>query len=196
MMVKICGITNREDALAAARGGASALGFNFYSGSPRFVSIEVAQEIVEILNGNTLKVGVFVNESPVHILDVAAAVPLDVVQLHGEPAEPPQGVRVWRGVRVSEDFDHRALNGRPEEAFLLDAPATGLWGGTGSSFDWSLARGAGRRIIIAGGLDDTNVRQAIEAARPWGVDACSRLESSPGRKDHRKLARFLEAALA
>lgn len=196
MIVKICGITNREDALAAARGGATALGFNFYPGSPRFVTSNVAQEIVEAIDGKILKVGVFVNETTARILDIAVAVPLDVVQLHGDPLPAPPGVRAWRALRVSEGFDPRILDGLPEEAFVLDAPAAGLWGGTGMTFDWALARGAGCKIILAGGLDETNVRQAIETARPWGVDACSRLESSPGRKDHRKLARFLEVALA
>jgi phosphoribosylanthranilate isomerase len=196
MTVKICGITNRDDAFAATDGGASALGFNFYPRSPRFVEPEAARPILEALPAGVLKVGVFVNEPAVRVAALAAELRLDVVQLHGEPPEFPAGLRVWRAVAVTPGFDLGSLDAVPAEAFLLDAPSETLYGGTGRSFDWSLARGARRPVIVAGGLDETNVRRAIEEARPWGVDACSRLESAPGRKDHLKLARFLKAALS
>jgi phosphoribosylanthranilate isomerase len=195
MMVKICGITNREDALAAAGGGASALGFNFYPGSSRYVTPERAQAIIEILDSKILKVGVFVNEPAARIEAVAHRLALDVVQLHGEAVEFPADLRVWRALRVTAEFSIDVLDAIPAEACLLDTPAPELHGGTGRTFDWSRARGARRPVILAGGLDESNVRRAIEAAQPWGVDACSRLEAAPGRKDHGKLARFLEAAL-
>ena len=194
MMVKICGITNREDALAAIRGGASAIGINFYPKSPRYLAPEAAQELIENLDSKVMKVGVFVNQTAGAILAVAKAVGLDAVQLHGEGCEAPEGMPVWRAVTVLPGFQVADLDAVAADACLLDAPAGAHFGGTGRSFDWSLARGANRPVILAGGLDDTNVRTAIEAARPWGVDACSRLESAPGRKDHRKMAKFLEAA--
>jgi phosphoribosylanthranilate isomerase len=194
MMVKICGITNRDDALAAVEGGASALGFNFYPPSPRYVAPEPAQAILAVLPPGILKVGVFANEPAASVVLLAGQLGLDIVQLHGESAEVPAGLRVWRAVPVAPGFDVASLDPLPAEAFLLDAPSGSVYGGTGRSFDWSLARGARRPVILAGGLDETNVRRAIEEARPWGVDACSRLESAPGRKDHRRMAQFLKAA--
>ncbi len=196
MMVKICGITNRDDALAAAGCGASALGFNFYPGSPRYLTLEAAKQVLESVPGNILKIGVFVNEAPDRISALARELLLDIVQLHGNAPRFPEGLRIWRALRVTPDFDLSVLDAIPAEACLLDTPADGFEGGTGRTFDWTLARGAHRPVILAGGLDETNVRRAIETARPWGVDACSRLESSPGRKDHRKMARFIQAALA
>jgi phosphoribosylanthranilate isomerase len=196
MMVKICGITNRDDALAAVEGGASAIGFNFYPNSPRYVAPAEARAILEELPSGVLKVGVFVNEAANRAASVAHDLGLDVVQIHGESAEPPAGLRVWRGIRVTPGFDVAVLESFPAEAFLLDTPSDSLYGGTGQTFDWSLARGARRPVILAGGLDETNVRRAIAEALPWGVDACSRLESAPGRKDRLKMARFLKAALS
>lgn len=191
MMVKICGITTRQDALACVEAGASALGFNFYPGSPRYVTPETAAAIGEGLP--VWKAGVFVNEDPARVEAIADRAGLDIIQLHGE--EPPAAFRrrVWKAFRVTEGW-------RPEqiedygaaEAFLLDGPAPG----TGVAFDWSRVRGLGARVILAGGLDQDNVARAVELVRPWGVDACSRLETSPGRKDHEKVRRFIRAALA
>ena len=103
MMVKICGITNRDDALAAAESGASALGFNFYPGSPRYLTLESAQQLLESIPGNVLKVGVFVNESSARISTLAQELHLDIVQLHGDSAEFPEGLRIWRALRVTAD---------------------------------------------------------------------------------------------
>ena len=196
MMVKICGITNRGDALAAVEGGASALGFNFHPPSPRYIAPASAQPILAELPPAVLKVGVFVNEPADAVAALAGQIGLDIVQLHGESPEFPAGLRVWRALSVTADFDIASLDAIPAEAFLLDAPAGKLYGGTGRTFNWSLARGARRPVILAGGLDETNVRRAIDEARPWGVDACSRLESSPGRKDRARMAQFLKAALS
>lgn len=195
MMVKICGITSREDALAAAEAGAAALGFNFYSKSPRCLTREAAAPILAVVPAAVWKVGIFVNEPGERVAAVAGALGLDVVQLHGA-VEPPAGLRVWKAVRVGTEFHPSQLEAFRAEAFLLDSASDELYGGTGKTFDWALARGADRKVILAGGLDETNVREAIRAARPWGVDACSRLESSPGRKDHHKVARFIAAALS
>jgi phosphoribosylanthranilate isomerase len=197
MMVKICGITNPEDARAAIEGGASALGFNFYPRSPRYVDPERAAELVEALPARVWKVGVFVNESPEHITELTHRLGLDVVQLHGDEVHYPAGLRIWRAVTVDEDFRLADLDQLPAEAVLLDAPAGPAHGGTGRTFDWSKASGnTNLKIILAGGLDAANVRQAIAAAHPWGVDVCSRIESSPGRKDHVKMAQFLKEATA
>lgn len=194
MMVKVCGVTGIDDARIAADAGASAVGFNFYRTSPRYIAPEAARAIAAELPASLLRVGVFVDESPGLVRDVAAAVGLDVVQLHGSTRIP--GLRVWRACRVDSTFGPESLDDAEAEAFLLDTPAEGLHGGTGQTFDWNAARGLAKRIILAGGLDASNVRAAIETAHPWGVDACSRLESSPGRKDPRKVQEFVKAALS
>jgi len=196
VIVKICGITNREDALAAAEAGASALGFVFYPDSQRYVLPETAAAIVRPLPKTVWKVGVFVNEKPERVAEVATAVGLDVVQLHGETAFPA-GLRVWRAIPVGPGFRLAQLETWPEaEAFLLDASVPGRYGGTGQAFPWALARGATRKVILAGGLHPGNVREAIRVARPWGVDASSSLETAPGVKSHVRVAAFIAAALA
>lgn len=191
MMVKICGITNRDDARAAAEGGASALGFNFYPESKRFVTPGVAAELIADLPAGVLKVGVFVNEAP---LELAGQLGLDIVQVHGAPLEWP-GEKLWRALSVTPGFRATDLDSVQAEAYLLDAPSGAQYGGAGQTFDWALVRGLPRRIIVAGGLDENNVSRAIAMAQPWGVDACSRIESAPGRKDHRRMAAFIAAAL-
>ena len=196
MMIKICGITNREDALAAIEGGASALGFNFYTGSPRYVEPDRAAELAADLPGSVWKVGVFVNETPERIAEIALRAGLDVAQLHGDESTDgyPAGLRVWKAVRVDANFRPGDLSQCPAEAVLLDTPSQKMYGGTGRTFDWSLVAGSNKRIILAGGLDASNVKRAIAAGHPWGVDVCSRIESQPGRKDHVKMAQFLKEA--
>jgi phosphoribosylanthranilate isomerase len=193
MIVKICGITNPEDALSAIEGGAAALGFNFYPGSPRYLDPARAAELIPQLPGAVWKVGVFVNESPERITQIAQLAGLDIVQLVGQ-AIRLSGLRVWQTAYVDENFRLADIEHDPAEAILLDAPSGRAYGGTGQTFDWSRAAGSNKRIILAGGLDADNVRQAIAAAQPWGVDVCSRIESSPGRKDHVKMAQFLREA--
>ncbi|MBI1790283.1 MAG: phosphoribosylanthranilate isomerase [Acidobacteria bacterium] len=190
MIVKICGITHREDALAAVEGGASALGFNFYPKSPRYLTWEQAAAIMEGVPANVWKVGVFVNRDFTKLPPWLA---LDVFQLHGDQIEHPPAVRVWRAVPVDERFHLADVEALPVEAVLLDAPSGREYGGTGRTFPWAAAAGRRKKIVLAGGLDADNVRQAVEIARPWGVDACSRLEISPGRKDPVRLAAFLKA---
>jgi phosphoribosylanthranilate isomerase len=192
MMVKICGITNLEDAQAAVEAGASAIGFNFYHDSPRYVSPTGASVIAEKLRSDVIKVGVFVNETPDFVAKVAIQVGLDVAQLHGIAAAI--GIRKWRAARANEALDEY-MQDDTVEALLVDTPSDELYGGTGETFDWSRVRGLEKKIIVAGGLDEWNVRAAIRSALPWGVDACSRLEKSPGLKDHEKMKRFIEAAL-
>ena len=200
-IIKVCGITRVEDALLAAREGATAIGLNFYPGSPRYLDFGRGAMIGAVAPHNILKVGIFVDETSDRIRDTARAVRLDVVQLHG--AESPfdcealAPLRVWKAFHVGEDFDPRQLAGYSCEAFLLDAAGEdGARGGTGRAFPWSVAREAARygKIIVAGGLDADNVADAIRAAGPWGVDASSRLELSPGVKDPIKVREFLWAA--
>jgi phosphoribosylanthranilate isomerase len=194
MILKICGITSQEDADAAVEGGANAIGFNFYPKSLRYLAPESAARISTA--PGVRRVGVFVNDPAARIEEIARVARLEVAQLHGEetPEDYPSSLTVWKAARVANGFDIAAYDGLPAEALVLDGPAGDLYGGAGKSFDWRLVGVAARRIILAGGLDASNVALAVSLARPWGVDACSRIESSPGRKDHRKMNEFLQAA--
>jgi phosphoribosylanthranilate isomerase len=191
MMVKICGITNREDALAAVEAGASAIGFNFYRESPRYISHTGAAMIGEKIPSNVWKVGVFVNETPEAIARIVLDAGLDVAQLHG--SSQMRGMRIWQAVSAVGTVAGPLAES--VEALLIDTPSNEAFGGTGNTWDWTQAPQLEQKIIIAGGLDASNVRTAIEQARPWGVDACSRIEKSPGLKDHDKMRRFIAAAL-
>jgi phosphoribosylanthranilate isomerase len=191
MMVKICGITNREDALAAVEAGASAIGFNVYRESPRFISHTGAAIIGSKIPAGVWKVGVFVNESPEAIAKTVLEAGLDIAQLHG--SSDARGVRIWRAMSPVDPVA-LALFG-DVEAVLIDSPSDTASGGTGKTWDWSHAPHLQQKIIVAGGLDAGNVRTAIEQAQPWGVDACSRIEKAPGLKDHDKMRKFIHAAL-
>jgi len=179
-MVKICGITRREDAEAAVEAGASAIGFISAASSPRYITPERAAEIGRGLN--VWKVGVFVDETAASVDAVARAAALDIVQVYS--GETPKLPRVWRAYRMPLPA-HAAPDA---EAVLLDGPANGI------TFDWALAAGAASKVILAGGLDASNVAEAIRIGRPWGVDASSRLETAPGIKDHGKMREFIRAA--
>ena len=194
MILKVCGITNQDDANAAIDAGATAIGFNFYQKSPRYLTLEQACEIRTPLG--ILRVGVFVNGSRELIEDTCRAVGLHVAQMHGEEVTlgEDSAIRTWKALQVRSGFDLEKEDDRLTEALVLDGPAGDLYGGSGKTFDWRLVKGLTRRIIIAGGLDASNVAQAIEIARPWGVDACSRIESAPGKKDHQKMKEFLSSA--
>jgi phosphoribosylanthranilate isomerase len=193
-VVKVCGVTTEEDLETSIEAGANAIGFNFYPKSPRFLTPERALQIVRSLRGPYLKVGVFVNPTEEELIETASLAPLDVLQLHGDPPSPQlaSSFRIWQSTQPG--IAHETLDPNVE-AWLLDTP-TAQFGGSGKSFDWSLAAGFPRRAIIAGGLDASNVTIAIRVARPWGVDACSRLESAPGKKDPARIKRFVETALA
>jgi phosphoribosylanthranilate isomerase len=196
MILKICGITTQEDASAAIDSGATAIGFNFYPPSPRYLTPQTAAEIATARG--VRRVGVFVNETRTRVEEIAHTARLDVAQLHGEEAaaDYPATVAVWKALRVSEGFDLAHYLDLHEEALLLDGPAGTLYGGAGKSFDWRLALGRSRNIVLAGGLDASNVAAAIELVKPWGVDACSRIEIAPGKKDRKKMTEFLQAAMA
>ena len=193
-IVKICGITNEEDARIAIQAGANALGFNFYPKSPRYIAPPRAREIAAAVPGDYLKVGVFVKPSVKQLLQVSSDVPLEVVQLHGDSVGLPSSrtLRVWRALPATAP-PPPAYSGI--EAYLLDSP-TSRHGGSGETFDWSLAARFPHRAIIAGGLDASNVAEAVRIASPWGVDACSRIESAPGKKDAQRVRDFIRAAFA
>ena len=192
MIVKVCGITNPDDALASVEAGASALGFNFYPKSPRYVTPAAARSIADQVAG-VLRIGVFVSEPVEDIVRIMAESGMDLAQIY--LGELPAGIRTWRARNVDATFEATELDDPAPEAFLLDAPAPGAHGGTGHTFDWSRVPMVNRRIVLAGGLDASNVAKAISIARPWGVDACSRLEIAPGRKDHKRVRDFVEAAM-
>jgi phosphoribosylanthranilate isomerase len=200
-IIKICGITRVEDALEAARAGATAIGLNFYPGSPRYVDFGRAALIRAVLPPSVLKVGVFVDEDSERIRQTARAVGLDVIQLHGRETpfdgETLAPLRVWKAFRVDDGFQPATLAEYGCEAFVLDAAGeSGAYGGTGRTFPWAVARAAAQygRIVVAGGLDAANVAEAIREAQPWGVDASSRLERSPGVKDPEKVRQFINEA--
>lgn len=195
MILKVCGITKPEDAAAAIANGATAIGFNFYSRSPRYIAPEHAALIA---TRGVRRVGVFVNETVARIEEIARIAALDIAQLHGDelPSDYPAAITVWKAARIDEAFRLERYEQTPAEALLLDGPAADLYGGAGKAFDWRLASRFTKRIIIAGGLDASNVARAIAIAHPWGVDACSRIESAPGIKDHQKMTDFLLAAKA
>ncbi len=199
--IKICGITNVADALLAAELGANALGFIFYPKSPRAVTPDVARQIIAQLPPLVLSVGVFVNEDAAIVLEVAEMVRLDWLQLHGE--ETPDYCRylnrnVIKAIRVQdrESLAQMSPYQRIVRAFLLDTYAPGQKGGTGQTFDWSLAKAAQQYgpVILAGGLQPDNVAAAIAAAAPQAVDVASGVEAAPGKKDPEKLRAFFRAA--
>ncbi|MDY6851249.1 MAG: phosphoribosylanthranilate isomerase [Thermodesulfobacteriota bacterium] len=195
--VKVCGITNLEDALAAVRLGADALGFVF-APSPRRVTPKQAKEIINKLPPLVCTVGVFVNSPVQEILKIKELCGLDRVQLHGDET-PGQAGQLGRG--VIKALSVRPGSAPPADAYpsatlLLDTHVPGARGGTGQTFDWNLIKplSRSRPIILAGGLNPKNVTQAVAGVKPYAVDVSSGVESIPGRKDHDKIARFIKRA--
>jgi phosphoribosylanthranilate isomerase len=193
VQIKICGITNIEDALAAASAGADALGFVFHPASPRYVTPGRVREIIAVLPPAVCTVGVFVNLAAVEVLQIAELCGLDFIQLHGAETQaycrrlPRERVIKALSFRSEEEF--AAMAGYPVRAFLVDAHDPVRFGGTGKTCDWSLAGKAAARhpLILAGGLNEENILSALEAVHPMAVDVSSGVEASPGKKDHEKL---------
>lgn len=192
--VKICGISDVENALVAAEAGADAIGLVF-APSRRRVTVEQAREIVDALPPFVTKVGLFVDEDPARIEEVADACRLDVVQLHG--SESPGfcaalGRTVIKAIRVKDAASLAVMDGYRVAGFLLDSYHPEVAGGTGRTFDWDLAEQvSGRyRVILSGGLTPANVTEAIEKVRPHGVDVSSGVETD-GRKDPAKIREFV-----
>jgi len=198
--VKICGITNAADALAATEAGADLLGFNFYSKSPRHITEAEAAKIRRQLPKKVEAVGIFVNAPLAEVAALSKSLNLDVAQLHGDESpetvgELARSVSVWKAFRVESDFRLETLDEYSQAfAFLFDAAHTGQYGGTGHSTDWDIAQRAavGRRIILAGGLKVENVAAAVRIVRPYAVDVASGVESKPGKKDHGLLREFIQ----
>ncbi|MCM3869794.1 MAG: phosphoribosylanthranilate isomerase, partial [Pyrinomonadaceae bacterium] len=200
--VKICGITNLEDALLSVAAGADALGFNFYGPSPRYIEPRAARDIIDRLPANVLTVGVFVNQpTPETVERIASDAGVTALQLHGD--ESPGFCRALRGryvikvLAAGDDFEPQRALDYQVEAIMLDTFDAQLRGGTGRIMDWSVARKTRElvpRLFLAGGLAAENVRNAIAEVDPYGVDACSKLESSPGKKVPERVAAFVNAA--
>jgi phosphoribosylanthranilate isomerase len=201
--VKICGITNLEDALLSVKFGADALGFNFYLKSPRYILPEDAREIIEQLPKSVLKVGVFVNENFEKIVEIATIAKLDALQLHGE--ETPEfakhlkaktNLEIIKAFRVSPKFKPEDVLQYEVDAVLLDSYNSHEHGGTGEIFNWEIAKKVKEifpKMFLAGGLSAENVADAEANVAPYGVDACSSLEREKGIKDFQKVRQFLFA---
>jgi len=201
MFIKICGITNLEDASAAVEAGADALGFNFYRPSPRYIEPSAARAIIDQLPADRLTVGIFVNEeTPETVERIANSAGVAALQLHGD--ESPEYCErlsdryLIKVFGVDADFDPRSVLSYDVSAVMLDVPDRKSRGGTGQVIDWQLAwqtSELGKKVFLAGGLSPENVLQAIELVNPYAVDACSSLEFAPGRKDHAQMKRFVAA---
>jgi phosphoribosylanthranilate isomerase len=197
--LKVCGVTRLEDARAAIDCGAEYLGFNFYSKSPRYIAPESARAVIRRLPDDVISVGVFVNEPrPEDVIEILRASGARVAQLHGD--ESPDycasvgAERVIKALRINDDFDARRALDYPAAAILLDAYDAKLYGGTGKTIDWEIAREASRltRVFLAGGLSPDNIIEAVRAVEPFAVDVNSGVESAPGRKDANKLRMLKE----
>ncbi|MGI9167528.1 MAG: bifunctional indole-3-glycerol-phosphate synthase TrpC/phosphoribosylanthranilate isomerase TrpF [Pyrinomonadaceae bacterium] len=199
--VKVCGITNLPDALTCLTAGADMLGFNFYSGSPRYVEPDAARRIIEQLPTDTHCVGIFVNEENAeNVGRTADLTGITAVQLHGD--ETPGYCRalkdrfVIKALRVGKNFTPEQAAQYDADAVLLDTFSSKTHGGTGQQFDWSIARETGRfvpKLFLAGGLTPENVAAAVSVVRPFGVDVCSSLESGPGKKNEERVRAFIAA---
>jgi len=200
LRIKICGITNTEDAFAAISYGADALGFVFYRKSPRSVNPETARSIISSLPPMVTSVGVFVDEDMTNLEKIVANTGLDIVQLHG--SEPPEyfnlNKKTIKAIRVKDLSDLKLLNQyKSAAAFLLDTYSPDSIGGTGHVFNWEIAIEAKKlgRIILAGGLTPDNIEEAVNMVQPYAIDVASGVEGSiKGKKDHTKLRLFIERA--
>lgn len=196
--IKICGITNEEDALCAAKLGAAALGFIFYPPSGRYVSPEQARQIINILPQSLVKVGVFVDESAAEVKRIVEYCGFDFVQLHGD--ESPKycsqfpAAQVIKAVELKNEDDLSYALGYDVAAILVDSRHAGLYGGTGKKANWKLAQRIKNKklLILSGGLNGENIKGAIEKIAPQALDINSGVEKSPGKKDHIKMARIFD----
>jgi phosphoribosylanthranilate isomerase len=195
--VKICGITNHEDAVAAMDMGADLLGFNFYPKSPRYVTLEKAADIINKLPGFMDTAGVFVNASIDQINETNNSCQLDWVQLHGD--EDPEfcslfgshTVKTMKAIRVKDQTDIERANSFFTDAILLDAFNPDKYGGTGLTFDWNIIGHISKRVFLAGGINPDNAVKAVKLG-VYGIDVCSGIEAEPGRKDHKKMKKLFE----
>ena len=199
--IKICGVTNANDARACVELGADMIGFNFYRKSPRYIEPADRSPNSGRVTGANCAVGVFVDADPAEIRKVAKTAGFRCVQLHGHTTpescnELAEEFRVIRALSTDARFEPEHTATFPDCDVLIDAYHPELRGGTGQTCDWSAARAAmcyTRFLILSGGFDRRNVGRAIAAVTPHAVDVCSGIESAPGVKDHRKLEQFISA---
>jgi len=190
--VKICGITNHQDAIAAIDMGADLLGFNFYPKSPRYLVPEKAADIINKLPGFIDIVGVFVNYSIEQIHEITALCQLDWVQLHGDETSEfcrsflTHDVKTMKAIRVKDQSDIEKADSFFTDAILLDAFDPKRYGGTGVTFDWNIVGHMNKRVFLAGGIHPDNAAAAIKLG-VYGIDVCSGIEAEPGKKDHKKM---------
>ena len=203
LKVKICGITNAEDAAAAVESGADALGFVFYRKSPRYIEPTLARQIIMSLPPLVIPIGVFVNEDQQVVRNLMDDCGLGLAQLHGDESAiycKELGRTVLKALRVKDRSTFLALaefRGRASvRGFILDSFSDQAYGGTGQVLDWQLAAEVAKAasVLLAGGLTPDNVEKAIQAVQPYGVDVSSGVEASPGKKDHDKVRSFIRAA--
>lgn len=195
--VKICGITNMEDALAAADAGADALGFVFYGPSPRNIELDKAKTILAKLPPFVSTVGLFVNADPAFLESALERLPLDLLQFHGDESE--QECSRWgkpyiKAIRMKEGVDlvEQCQTYHSSRGILLDTFVAGQPGGTGRVFDWqSIPQGLSKPIVLAGGLDPSNVADAVNQVNPWAVDVSGGVEATKGKKDHALIKAFI-----
>ncbi len=195
--VKICGITNIDDAVAAMDMGADMLGFNFYPDSPRYVTPEHAEGIINKLPGFMDTAGVFVNASVEQIHETNSVCHLDWIQLHGD--EDPDfcrlllthNVKTMKAIRVKDQTDIEKADGFFTDAVLLDAFDPDKYGGTGLTFDWNIIGHIGKRVFLAGGINPDNAAAAVKLG-VYGIDVCSGIEAEPGKKDHSKMKKLFD----
>ena len=202
--VKICGITNIEDARLAVQLGADMLGFNFYEKSPRYISPQQARRLIGDLPKVTENIGVFVNMEGYRIGEVVDLLGLHAVQLHGDETNDfvshlrtKTDAKIIKAIRVGPGFEVGSVVSHEADSILLDAYTKGQYGGTGERFEWSIAADAGKlvpELILAGGLSPDNIAEAVRMARPYAVDVASGVESAPGKKDPAKLEGFITNA--
>ncbi len=197
LKVKICGITNYQDAVAAMDMGADLLGFNFYPQSPRFITPEKAAGIINKLPGFIVTAGVFVNATIEQINEAENLCQLDWIQLHGD--EEPEfcrlflsyNVKTMKAIRIKDQTDIKKAESFFTDAILLDAFNPQKYGGTGLTFDWNIIGHIDKRVFLAGGINPDNLAQAVKLG-VYGIDVCSGIEAEPGKKDHKKMKKLFE----
>lgn len=195
IQVKICGITNLQDALCAAQNDVTAVGFIFYPPSPRYIDPKKAIEIIDQLPGHLVKVGVFVNEKEAIVRRIFEDCCLDMLQFHGDESHEYCGMfptrQVIKGLELKKDEDVIRANDLDVAAILVDSRNVGLYGGTGKKANWELARKISKPLILSGGLNSDNVEDGLQKVRPSALDVNSGVEVSPGKKSPEKISQLM-----
>ena len=197
--VKICGITNYEDAAHAAILGADYIGFNFYELSPRHVDESEVKKFIGKLPKNVKKVGVFVNQNLDKVKKIVKALDLDLIQLHGDETQDycsklkaETKKHIIKAFRIRSKEDIKKISNYNVDFLMFDAYKEEMFGGTRKTFDWKIINGVNKPFFLSGGLNPKNVKEAIRTAKPYAVDAASGIEINPRKKDYRKMKEFIE----